>query len=340
MYLIKPIRDGKEVKDLKLLHAMISYIETDLRQLDELTFIPLFVGPHVEIGKNQNPYEEVNETYMEAHHIPLVRRFTGGGAIYYDEGCLAMWFVDNAGDHFGDFDRLFNPVIEVLKELGVKNIDSSGKNDMYIDGKKISGGAMVQREGRIHGGFSLLLDVDYQALAQVLTPNRKKLASKGIKSVKARVGDIRSKLDPKYQTITMEEFRELIIKRLYKVNSVDEAKQYQLTNKDWERIDQIYNDHYGDWEWNYGRTPNFEYTRDEHYPIGTVGVGLSIHKSYIKESKVYGDFIGRGEVVDIEKVLNGTRFDRPSLSVALDTIDFNYYFGNFTKEDFIDLIMS
>ena len=125
-----------------------------------------------------------------------------------------------------------------MHNLGATDVIQSGRNDLALNEKKISGAAMTLLNNRIYGGYSLLLDVDYDAMVNVLKPNRKKIESKGIKSVRARVGQIRDALDPKYQDITIHEFKDLMIRQIMGIDDIKDAKRYELTDEDW-GIDQL-----------------------------------------------------------------------------------------------------
>lgn len=174
MYLIEPIRNGKRITDGAVALAMQVYVQENLFLDDDILF-PYYCDPKVEIGKFQNAVVETNQDYLKEHHIPVVRRDTGGGAVYVDSGAVNICYLINDNGVFGDFKRTYQPAIEALHHLGVTGVEMTGRNDLVIDGKKVSGAAMTIANGRVYGGYSLLLDVDFEAMEKVLNPNRKKL---------------------------------------------------------------------------------------------------------------------------------------------------------------------
>ena len=239
MYLIEPIRNGKYIDDGAVNLAMQVYINNNIF-LDEDILLPYYCQPKVEIGRFQNTAVEINQDYVDENNIKVVRRDTGGGAVYVDDGAVNVCCIlEQDTSIYGDFQRFYRPAIQALHNLGATDVIQSGRNDLALNEKKISGAAMTLLNNRIYGGYSLLLDVDYDAMVNVLKPNRKKIESKGIKSVRARVGQIRDALDPKYQDITIHEFKDLMIRQIMGIDDIKDAKRYELTDEDWAGIDQL-----------------------------------------------------------------------------------------------------
>ena len=198
MYLIEPFRNGEYITDGAYALAMQVYVQNNIF-LDEGIIFPYHCKPKVEIGRFQNAVSEVNQEYLEENDILLVRRDTGGGAILVDDGAVNVFSYRKV--------QAYTEIIKMydshsgLNNLGVKNVEQSGRNDLIIDGKKVSGGAMTMTNGRVYGGFSLLLDINAEAMVAVLNPNQKKIESKGIKSVEARVTTLREHLAPEYKNV-------------------------------------------------------------------------------------------------------------------------------------------
>ena len=237
MYLIEPIRNGKYIDDGAVNLAMQVYINNNIF-LDEDILLPYYCQPKVEIGRFQNTAVEINQDYVDENNIKVVRRDTGGGAVYVDDGAVNVCCIlEQDTSIYGDFQRFYRPAIQALHNLGATDVIQSGRNDLALNEKKISGAAMTLLNNRIYGGYS---DVDVDdAMVNVLKPNRKKIESKGIKSVRARVGQIRDALDPKYQDITIHEFKDLMIKQIMGIDDIKDAKRYELTDEDWAGIDQL-----------------------------------------------------------------------------------------------------
>ncbi|MGT2925630.1 lipoate--protein ligase [Streptococcus cuniculipharyngis] len=339
MYLIEPIRDGKYLKDGAVALAIQVYAKEYLFLDDDILF-PYYCDPKVEIGKFQNAMVEVNHDYLEKHQILLVRRDTGGGAVYVDSGAVNICYLIQDTGIFGDFKRAYAPAIKALHELGATGLVQSGRNDLLIDGKKVSGAAQTISQGRVYGGYSLLLDVDYASMEAVLTPNRKKIESKGIRSVRSRVGSLRHYLAPSYQGISVEDFKNLMVCKLLGIADLSQAKRYQLSQNDWQAIDQLVAKKYKNWEWNYGRSPQYSYHRDGRFAIGTLDVHLDVVNSRIAACRIYGDFFGQGDIIDLEQALIGLRMEKEDLLQALNQLDLSTYLGKISAQEFVDLIFS
>lgn len=340
MYLITSERDGKWIYDPGLAMALQEYVK-DYLFLDDDVLFPYMMQPVVQIGKFQNAYEEVNQPYMDEHKIKIVRRETGGGAIYLDDQNMSFCFLlDGNSDIYGNYERLYEPAMKALEKLGVTNLEQKGRNDLLLNGKKISGAAMTLQKGRIYAGFSLLLDPNFEAMVAVLNPNHKKIESHGIKSVRSRVGAIRDHLAPAFQEMTVWDFTDYMICELLEINNMSEAKRYELTADDWAKVDKIAAEKYNDWDWNYGRFKEFDYQLTERFPVGTLTVGLSIQHAKISSVQITGDFFGTKDVTEVEAVLIGIRLKKTDLLHALDSLDVTDYFGNLTPEAFAHFILS
>ncbi len=342
MILIEMKRNGEKVFTPGTDMALQEYVRQHLF-LDDDIMMPYTTSPQVQMGRYQNAAKEVNLQYMEENDIQLCRRDTGGGAIYLDRGNTSFCYLFNKDsmNHELNFKRLYEPVTQVLHDLGATNVEMTGRNDLTINGKKISGAAMSFDPERIYAGYSLQLDIDVEAMMGSLTPNRKKITSKGIDSVRSRVESIRPHLAPEYQSLTASEFHDLVTCRLLGVDDLSQAKRYELTDADWAAIDKRCEEKWHHWEWVRGAEPAYEYARDTRIDgVGTVEVHLSIRKGRIDTINIYGDFFGSQPISDVEKVLQGVPEQRYELLKALNTIDLKPYFNSDIKEELVDLILS
>ncbi len=165
-------------------------------------------SPCVVIGKNQIVENEVAKEYRNT--LPVIKRSTGGGAVYHDENNINFSFIKNDSS-IPTLEKFTQPIRDFLKSLGVET-ELSGKNDILLDGKKISGTASRIQNGRILFHGTLLFKCDFEKMEKILTPNREKLMANGVASVKARVGEIA----PYCNVKTVEEFRNLLIEYLVK----------------------------------------------------------------------------------------------------------------------------
>src|SRR5699024_473833 len=192
MYLIDSMRNGEWIYDPGMSMALQDYVKEHLFLDDDILF-PYMMQPAIQIGKFQNAYEEINQPYMDDQNMSFSFLFTGDNNIN------------------GNYARLYEPAIKALGKLGVKKVEQKGRNDLELDGKKISGAAMTIVKGRVYAGYSLLLDPNYEAMVQALNPNQKKIDSHGIKSIRSRIGSIRPYLAEEYKDITLWEFTNYMI---------------------------------------------------------------------------------------------------------------------------------
>lgn len=199
---------------------------------DEPLVLFYYEEPCIIVGRNQNTLEEINADYVREHHITVTRRLSGGGAVYQDLGNLCFSFVvDSDSQEFGDFKTFTKPIIDALHDMGATTATVSGRNDLLVDGKKFSGNAMYSRNGKTFSHGTLMLNVDLNVVPQALTVPTDKIASKGIKSVRSRVTNLRPYLAPEYQNITVPEFQDALLKELFHVDSLDQIadKEYHVT---------------------------------------------------------------------------------------------------------------
>ncbi|MFC6294935.1 lipoate--protein ligase [Lactiplantibacillus daoliensis] len=310
-------------------------------EFDEPLVLFYYEEPCIIVGRNQNTLEEINADYVREHNITVTRRLSGGGAVYQDLGNLCFSFVvDSDSQEFGDFKTFTQPIIDVLHEMGATTANVSGRNDLLVDGKKFSGNAMYSRNGKTFSHGTLMLNVDLNVVPNALTVPTDKIASKGIKSVRSRVTNLRPFLAPEYQDITVPEFRDTLLTKLFHVDSLDEIKdkEYQVTPEQQKAIDKIYEDYYANWDWVYGKSPEFSVKRRQHFDMGTIDARLQVTDGHIQNIKFFGDFFGSGDVHDVEKALTGLRYDHNVIAEKLADLDLNRYFTGIPREDVIDLI--
>lgn len=307
--------------------------------LDEPILLFYINEPSIIIGRNQNTIEEINRDYVEEQGIHVVRRLSGGGAVYHDLGNLNFSFImPDDGNSFRDFAKVTQPIIQALHELGVTGAELKGRNDLVIDGMKFSGNAMYATSGRMFAHGTIMFDSDINEVVNALKVKKDKIESKGIKSIRSRVTNIKPFLPKDKQGMTTEEFRQEILLKIFGVESEADIKEYQLTEADWEKINQISEDYYRNWNWNYGKSPDFNFSRQKRFPIGSIEVHLDVADGLIDDAKIYGDFFGLGNIADVEHALIGQKYEKSSLEKTVDAIDVKKYFGAIESEDLLSLL--
>lgn len=326
--------DNEGITDPHINLAIEEYILKNFGEED--TYLLFYINkPSIIIGKNQNTIEEINTKYVEEHGIDVVRRLSGGGAVYHDEGNLNFSFITkDDGDSFHNFAKFTQPVVEALQELGVP-AELKGRNDLAAEGKKISGNAQFTTRGRMFSHGTLMYDSEIEHVVSALNVNAEKIKSKGIKSIRSRVSNISEFMDEK---LSMRAFKEHILKYIFNVKDVKDVPRYQLTEQDWDNIHQLSKERYQQWDWNYGKSPAFDIQKSHKFDAGLVDVRMDVSKGVIKDFKIYGDFFGIGDITELEQALVDTRYQRQALEDALADIDVPHYLGKITKEQLIDLI--
>ena len=301
-----------------------------LENFDEDIFYLYINRPCVIIGKNQNTYAEINQEYVQKNGIDVVRRKSGGGAVYHDLGNLNYGFITKSGgkDIHEIFREFTAPVLKVLNELGV-NAVFSGRNDLTIEGKKFSGNAQFRYKDKvlIHG--TLLFSSDLDQVSKSLNVDPRKFEDKSIKSVKSRVTNILPYLP---SPITVDEFSSIIIKEI--LSGFPGAYTYELTGQDKARIELLADKKYSTWEWTYGYSPGFDFRNALKYDYGLLDVGVKVESGMVKEIAVYGDFFGEKDLSEVLSLLRGLPFDRNAFLKALQGVSIAEYILGLSNEAF------
>ncbi|OLF68732.1 lipoate--protein ligase [Levilactobacillus brevis] len=312
------------------------------KKFDEPLVLFYYEGPCIIVGRNQNTLEEINQKYVEEYNITVTRRLSGGGAVYQDLGNLCFSFVvDSDSEEFGDFKSFVQPVVDALHAMGATTAEVSGRNDILVDGKKFSGNAMYSHSGKTFSHGTLMLDVDQDVIAHALNVPEDKMKSKGIKSVRSRVTNLKPYLAPEYQNLTVPEFRDTLLKELFQVKDLKAIADKEVTINDDEKvaIDKIYNDYYNNWDWVYGNSPEFTVKKRQHFTAGTIDARLLVEGGKIKNLKFYGDFFGPADATELADKLTGVRYDREHVGAILDSVDTQQYFNGIPTAEVLDLLV-
>ena len=286
--------------------------------------------PTVVIGKNQNAFAEINTDIINKNGIHVARRITGGGAVYHDLGNVNFTFISSRGNgQVLDFPFFTAPIIEALAELGV-HAELSGRNDILVNGKKVSGNAEHSSNGRVLHHGTLLFDTDISMLSSTLKVDREKIETKAVKSVSARVTNLKPLLN---KELSVGEF----------INTVSEfvIKKYSPEILAAPSIQELasYYDRLRSEEWIF---PQREILTDykikcrRRFDFGGVEIEMNISEDVIANVKISGDFFGSSNIRELEEKLCGLSLT--TIDFALESINIGDYIHGMTNQSFISLI--
>ena len=314
--------------------ALEEYCFKQLKDEDEI-FLLWINEPSIIVGKYQNTIEEINTEYTREKGIHVIRRISGGGAVYHDLNNLNYTIISNRdkGQEGFNFKEFSKPIIETLAELGVK-AEFTGRNDLEIDGQKFCGNAQAYIKDRVMHHGCLLFNVDFSALGDALKVSKDKIESKGVKSVRSRVTNILPHLKT---PITVEEFGDKIME--YMKKQYPDMKEYVFSKEELDYIAKR-SEIKRSWEWNYGESPEFNITRGKRFKNGKIQIFATVENSRIKNIKFYGDFFGKNEdLSEIENLLKNVKYTVEDVKKKLESIDIGEYFSKFTVDEIVEVIV-
>jgi len=310
----------------------LAFEEFVLRNRKEGNYLILWQNERtVVVGQNQNTEAEINRAFVEAHNISVVRRTTGGGAVYHDLGNLNYSFItDVENAEMLTMEAFTRPVVEALKGLGLQ-AEASGRNDILVEGRKVSGTAQRLTGGRILHHGTLLFDSDADMVAGALRVDHSKFQSKSSKSVRSRVGNIRSFLS---EDMDLPAFWRYLKTTLAGSGFYD----VQLTEAELAEVIKLRDEKYAVWEWNFGRSPAFDLTNKNRFPGGGLEVGLHVRGGCITEIGFFGDFLAVSPLDELTEALRGCTFRREDVHAVLERFPMRELFGGITEAEILDTI--
>ncbi|WP_420631840.1 lipoate--protein ligase [Candidatus Leptofilum sp.] len=323
--------DNQETTDPRLNLAIEEHLLRNV-QIEEPLLLFYINAPSVIIGRNQNSIEEIDPDFVRKREIHVVRRLSGGGAVYHDLGNLNFSFITQGRQDLHNFDKFTRPVVGVLQRLGVAAA-LHGTSDLFVDGKKISGNAQYASQGRMFSHGTILFDTNLENMLRAINPRQARIESKAVQSIRSFVTNIREHLSDDMDVAT---FRQTLLTGIFESEKIP---TYPLADEDWEQIREIATQRYMTWDWNYGRTPAFNVQKSEKLSVGKVDVRTEVEKGRIQSIKIYGDFTGQQDVAELEMRLIGLRYDRDVIAQALADTDLAPYFGPLEKEALLNLLV-
>ena len=288
--------------------------------------------PAVIVGRNQNTLAEIDEAFTRERGIPVVRRLSGGGAVFHDLGNINFTFINNGTPSEGlDFERFTVPIQRALRSMGVECV-FSGRNDLLIDGKKFSGNAQHFHGGRILHHGTLLFSSDMTDLSGALRVDPEKYRDKAVKSVRSRVTNISSHLPAPMEVTDF-------IKALMDFVSGGAAPDdMALTDGESQAIEAMAEKRYRTWDWNFGSSPAYNFAKRTRTEGGLLDVNLYVKKGRILTARLFGDYFGVRDVDGLEERLVGCRHERGEIEARLKDVALNEYLHNVTLPVLLDCL--
>lgn len=279
------------------------------------------------VGRNQNTFAEVNQDYIDSHEVQVVRRVSGGGAVYHDEGNICFtFFVPVASSASVNFHQFVKPMYDALHAVGI-DATITGRNDLEVSGKKVSGNAQRYAGGYLMHHGTLLWDTDVEAMVRSLNVSDEKFVSKAAKSVRARVGNIK---DYAPEGLTLETFIE---KLTYYLSDEGKDSEIILTDEQIASIKQTRDEQFATWEWNYGESPKFAFQSHEKFAGGGIDVQVNVEQGKITDINFQGDFLGVRDWRDIKSQFIGIEFSPEKVFEVLESNKEGQYFGTIENEE-------
>lgn len=311
--------------------ALEEYLLTKKDLPEDKIFLFWRTSPTVMVGRYQNTYNEINEKYIKENNINVVRRNSGGGAIYTDNGAWQFTFIDkNYKEDSISFEKFTRPIIEALKR---ENIDASfnSRNDLLINNKKFSGNAQYRKNNAILHHGSILFNTDIKSMVESLTVAEDKIIAKGIKSVRERVINVSEVMK---DDISSEDFKDIMLNSLLKNSTT-----YTLTEKDLEKINKIKEEKFESWDWNYGKNPLFNINKLKRFEGGRVDFKLDIKNGIIKNCCIEGDFFANKDISTLERALLNCKYMKDDINNVLEKIKAENYFHKITKDNLLECLI-
>jgi lipoate-protein ligase A len=319
-----------ESMDAKFNFALEKYAMDELDVAKEY-FMFWRTTPTLMTGRYQNTLREINMPFAKENHINIVRRVTGGGTIFTDEnGWQFSFIVKEPGQRRIEFDVFMQPVLDALHSIGV-NAEKSGRNDLVIGERKFSGNAQYLRKNVVLHHGSLLFDTNLENLVRALSVDDEKIISKGIQSVRQRVTNIAEHLAA---PMTSLEFRDVMLKFLLR-----NMNTYELTPKDIARVNEIKQAQFDSWEWNFGKDPAFNITKEARFKGGKLTVQSFVDSGVITDIHFYGDFFAGDGLEQLQQQLIGCAYREDAIRAALSAESADDLLFGITADEILSCII-
>lgn len=284
-----------------------------LRHADSDVFMLWRNAPSIIVGRNQNTRAQINEAFVQERGIPVVRRLSGGGAVFHDLGNINFTFISTDAGGAMDFQRFTDPIVRALQGMGVA-CSFEGRNDLVIDGKKISGNAQYMHKNKVLHHGTLLFSATMTDLSGALKVDAEKYRDKAVQSVAKRVTNIAAHLP---EPMDVETFMHRLMADVTGGFSVEKLG---LAPQEIHNAELLAQRKYRAWDWNFGASPAYSFHKSTRTPGGLLEVHLESDEGVITAIRLLGDFFGRRDVAELEALLTGCRHDQRAVLERLEQL--------------------
>ncbi len=323
--------DNENITDPRVNLAIEEYV---LRYFDRrYTYVLFYVNePSLIIGRNQDTVDVINLPYVLDRRIHVVRRLSGGGTVYHDAGNLNFSFITDSGpDRLNNFRFFTEPVVRVLQSMGVA-AQLQGRNDLVVNGRKISGNAQFATGRRMFSHGTLLFNSDLEEFVHALKIKQDKIQSKGHQSVRDRVANIAEYAEREMDVPTL---RKKLLEGIFAETGI---RRYRLGAQDWSGVRKIVEQRYGRADWNFGAKPRFDRQRAKRFAFGEIDARLEVRKGHIEQVRLLGDYLDADGARHIERALHGVAYDPEVLQKALRGLDWRTGFPGLSADELLGLL--
>jgi len=322
--------DNNDITDPYLNLALEEYAVRHLEK--RRSYVLFYVNkPSLIVGKHQNVIEEINLKFAYEKDIPIIRRISGGGAVFHDLGNLNFSFITKQTlNNFNKYSTFLKLILEILNRLGASAMKDDHNNIRIVD-KKVSGNAQFTSKNRLMSHGTLLFDTNLEILSNVLNVNANlNIESKSTKSIRSQVDNCKNHLKSQ---IDLNAFKKMVIKLIFS----DGLKKQYLTKSDWDKIHKLAESKYNTWQWNFGLSPKCEIYRELNTSIGNIIIKITVENGLIQSFSLENKSISNKIHNQLQDVFLGCRFDFPNIKNIINTEVINKNLLSLNQSEWIGL---
>jgi len=301
-----------------------------LKSFQEDVFLLYRNIPSIVVGKHQNTLAEINLPFVQEREILVARRISGGGTVFHDQGNLNFaFFTSGKEGDLVNYKRATRPIIEALKEMGL-DVRLGKRNELLLDGLKISGTASHVFKKRVLNHGTLLFSSEMENMSEALNTTKERFTDRAVKSVRSKVTNISDHLTTH---MDMEMFQERIMGHFLQWNK--SAKTYRFSETDIREITALRDSKFSTWEWNFGYSPKYQFSKSISFSTGRIDLHMNVEKGVIRELKIEGDFVSEKDISSLEQMLVGTIHDPETIRMKLSGMNVSDYISGLEREELL-----